>query len=85
MSAHVYNLSLRVRQQSEGYRVRDAIREFLDDHGGCRVTSCGRSCIDPTVSDIEFRAKSRQIANRVVAAVRSNYANSCEIDVEMIA
>jgi hypothetical protein len=49
------------------------------------VTGCGRSCIDPTFTDIEIRVKSRQIADRVVAAVRSTYASICEIDAEMIA
>jgi len=85
MSEYICNLSLRVRQPSEAYRVRDAIRKFLDDHDGCRVTGCGRSCIDPTFTDIEIRVKSRRIANRVVAAMRSTYASSCQVDSEMIA
>ncbi len=85
MSEPICNLSLRVRQPSEAFRIRDAIRKFLESHNGCRVTGCGRSCIDPTFTDIEIRVKSRQIANRVVAAVRDTYASSCEIDSEMIA
>jgi len=85
MSEYICNLILRVRQPSEAYRVRDAIRKFVDSHNGCRVMSCGRSCIDPTFTDIEIRVKSRQIAKSVVAALRRAYANSCEIDVEMIA
>jgi hypothetical protein len=85
MSEHICNLILRVRQPSDAYRVRDAIRKFVDGHNGCGVTGCGRSCIDPTFTDIEIRVKSRRIANRVVAAVRSAYAGSCEIDSEMIA
>jgi hypothetical protein len=85
MSEHICNLSLRVSQPAEAYRIRAAIRKFLDGHNGCRVTSCGRSCIDPTFTDVEIRVKSRRIANRVVAAVRSTYASSCEIDCEMIA
>ena len=85
MSEYICNLSLRVRQPSEAYRVRDAIRKFLDGHEGCRVTGCGRSCIDPTFTDIEIRVKSRHIAARVIAAARSTYASSCEIDGEMIA
>ena len=85
MSAHVCNLSLRVREPSEAYRIRDAIREFLAGQDDCEVTSCGRSCIDPTVTDIEIRVKSRRIANRVVVAVRSAYARSCEIDAEIMA
>ena len=85
MSEYICNLSLRVRQPSEPYCLRDAIRKFLDGHDGCRVTSCGRSCIDPTFTDIEIRVKSRRIANRVVAAVRSTYAGSCEIDGKVIA
>jgi hypothetical protein len=84
MSEYICNLSLRVRNPSEAYRIRDAIREFVDDQDDSRVASCGRSCIDPTFTDIEIRAKSRGIANRVVAAVRSIYACSCEIDCEMI-
>jgi hypothetical protein len=85
MSEHICNLSLRVGKLSEAYRVRDAIRKFVDSYNGCRVTSCGRSCIDPTFTDVEIRVKSRRIANRVVAAVRSTYAGSCEIDGEVIA
>lgn len=85
MREHICNLSLLVKEPSEAYRVRDAIRKFLDDHDGCRVTGCGRSCIDPTFTDIEIRVKSRRIANRVVAAVRRTYASSCEIEAEMIA
>lgn len=85
MSERICNLSLYVRRSSEGYRIRDAIRKFLDDHDGCRVTGCGRSCTDPTFTDIEFRVKSHQIAKSVVAAVRRAYASSCEIDTEMIA
>jgi hypothetical protein len=85
MSEHICNLSLRVRQPSEAYRIRGAIRKFLDNHDGCRVTGCGRSCIDPTFTDIEIRVKSRQIANRVISGVRSTYAGSCEIDGDMIA
>jgi hypothetical protein len=85
MSERICNLSLRVTQPSEAYRIRDAIRKFLDDHDGCRVTGCGRSCTDPTFTDIEFRVKSHQIAKSVVAAVRRTYANGCEIDAEMIA
>jgi hypothetical protein len=84
MSEYICNLSLRVRNPSEVYRIRDAIREFVDGHDDCRVTGCGRSCIDSTFTDIEIRAKSRGIANRVVAAVRSTYASSCDIDAEMI-
>ena len=84
MSEYICNLSLRVSQPSEAYGIRDAIRKFVEAHDGCRVTGCGRSCIDPTFTDIEIRAKSRGIANRVVAAVRSIYASSCEIDCEMI-
>ena len=84
MSEYICNLSLRVRNPSEAYRIRDAIRDFVDGHDDCRVTSCGRSCIDPTLTNVEIRAKSRGIANRVVAAVRSTYASSCEIDCEMI-
>lgn len=85
MSEHICNLTLYARRPSEAYRVRDAIRKFLDGQDDCEVTSCGRSCIDPTLTDIEFRVKSRQTANRVVAVVRSSYASSCEIDAEMIA
>ena len=85
MSEYICNLILRVRQPSEAYCVRDAIRRFVDGHNSCRVTGCGRSCIDPTFTEIEIRVKSRRIANRVVAAVRSTYAGSCEIDGEMIA
>ncbi len=85
MNECICNLTLRVRQPAEAYRIRDAIRKFVDGHNGCRVTSCGRSCIDPAFTDIEIRVKSRQIANRVIAAVRSTYAASCEIDSEMIA
>jgi hypothetical protein len=85
MSEYICNLSLRVRNPSEAYRIRDAIREFVDDHDDCRVASCGRSCIDPTFTDIEFRVKSHQIAKSVVAAVRRTYASGCDIDAEMIA
>ena len=85
MSEHICNLSLRVRQPSEVYRIRDAIRKLLEQHTGCKVTSCGRSCVDPAFTDIEFRVKSHEIAKSVVAAVHRAYANSCEIDVEMIA
>jgi hypothetical protein len=84
MSEYICNLMLRVRNPCEAYRIRDAIRDFVDGHDDCRVTSCGRSCIDPTFTDIEIRAKSRGIADRVVVAVRSTYASSCEIDAEMI-
>jgi hypothetical protein len=84
MSEYICNLSLRARNPSEAYRIRDAIRDLVDGHDDCRVTGCGRSCIDPTLTDIEIRAKSRGVANRVVAAVRSIYASSCDIDAEMI-
>jgi hypothetical protein len=85
MSAHICNISLRVREPSKAYRIRDAVRKFLDGHAGCEVTSCGRSCIDPTFTDIEIRVKSRRTASRVVAAVRSTFASSCEVDYEVIA
>jgi hypothetical protein len=84
MSAHICNISLRIRRPSEAYRIRDAIRKFLNGHNGCKVTGCGRSCIDPIFTDIEIRVKSPRIANRVVAAMRSTHVGSCEIDGETL-
>lgn len=83
-AGHICNLSLRVTQPSEAYHLREAVRNFLGDRDDCYVTSCGRNCADPTLTDIEIRVKSRQTANRVVSAVRNTYSNSCEIDVEMV-
>jgi hypothetical protein len=84
MSGHISNLAVYVRQSSEAYRIRDSIRDFIDSHSGCKVLSCGRSCIDATMTEIEFRSKSPEIADRVVGAIRTRYGQSCEIDAETI-
>jgi hypothetical protein len=80
MATQTFNLTLCAKRPNELYKVRERVTEFIDQQRGIRVTSCGRSCLDPSLAEIEFRAPSYERASALVAELHDRFADTCEIE-----
>jgi hypothetical protein len=84
MINRIWHLTIYSHLRAKAYSVRSQIRTFVNKHSGCKVISCGRSCIDPACTDIEVRVRSRSSAAQLIAAIRKTYSD-CEIEADIVA